>query len=152
MPRACDCRAIHDIASRDPRIMTLCLAAAMLWERLARAALTYGGIIPFAETQRVSILVRASVSEVETHLGTLVRDGLVLRQDDTLVLPELAGLAEARAAFPHGAYPLRIEETEFDWSAEQARQQRRLHGVGRNGLSHPRHQHPRQPARLRSGR
>jgi hypothetical protein len=98
MPRACDCRAIHDIASRDPRILTLCLAAAMLWERLAGAALAYGGIIPFAETQRVSILVRASVSEVETHLETLVRDGLVLREGDTLVLPELAGLAEARAA------------------------------------------------------
>ena len=29
-------------------------------------------------------------------------------------------LAEARTAFPHGAYPLRIEETEFDWAAQEA--------------------------------
>lgn len=31
-----------------------------------------------------------------------------------------AELAEARTAFPHGAYPLRIEETTFDWAAEEA--------------------------------
>jgi urea carboxylase len=31
-----------------------------------------------------------------------------------------AELAEARTAFPHGAYPLRIEETVFDWAAEVA--------------------------------
>ncbi|MFN4128423.1 MAG: 5-oxoprolinase/urea amidolyase family protein, partial [Paracoccaceae bacterium] len=35
-----------------------------------------------------------------------------------LVSPE--DLAEARTAFPHGAYPLRIEETVFDWAAEEA--------------------------------
>jgi urea carboxylase len=29
-------------------------------------------------------------------------------------------LAEARTAFPHGAYPVRIEETVFDWAAEEA--------------------------------
>ncbi len=34
-----------------------------------------------------------------------------------LVSPE--DLAEARTAFPHGAYPVRIEETEFDWAAEE---------------------------------
>jgi urea carboxylase len=34
-----------------------------------------------------------------------------------LVSPE--ELAEARTAFPHGAYPLQIDETEFDWSAEE---------------------------------
>jgi urea carboxylase len=31
-------------------------------------------------------------------------------------------LAEARAAFPHGGYPVRIEETTFDWAAEAAAQ------------------------------
>jgi urea carboxylase len=35
-----------------------------------------------------------------------------------LVSPE--ELAEARLAFPHGAYPLRIEDTVFDWAAEEA--------------------------------
>jgi urea carboxylase len=35
-----------------------------------------------------------------------------------LVSPQ--DLAEARTAFPHGAYPLRIEETVFDWAAEEA--------------------------------
>lgn len=30
-------------------------------------------------------------------------------------------LAEARDAFPHGAFPVRIEERTFDWAAEQAR-------------------------------
>ena len=35
-----------------------------------------------------------------------------------LVPPE--ELAEARTAFPHGAYPVRIEETVFDWAAEEA--------------------------------
>lgn len=39
-----------------------------------------------------------------------------------LVSPE--DLAEARTAFPHGAYPLRIEQTEFDWAAERASQSR----------------------------
>jgi len=37
-----------------------------------------------------------------------------------LVSPD--DLAEARTAFPHGAYPLRIEEAEFDWAAEVATQ------------------------------
>jgi len=31
-------------------------------------------------------------------------------------------LAEARAAFPHGAYPVRIEEDRFSWAEAQARQ------------------------------
>jgi len=31
-----------------------------------------------------------------------------------------AELAEARTAFPHGAYPVWIEETVFDWAAEEA--------------------------------
>ncbi|TNC47612.1 5-oxoprolinase/urea amidolyase family protein [Rubellimicrobium rubrum] len=35
-----------------------------------------------------------------------------------LVSPE--ELADARTAFPYGAYPLQIEETVFDWSAEEA--------------------------------
>ncbi|TMV82902.1 carboxyltransferase domain-containing protein, partial [Thioclava sp. BHET1] len=30
-------------------------------------------------------------------------------------------LAEARAAFPHGAYPVKIEETTFDWAASKRR-------------------------------
>ena len=30
-------------------------------------------------------------------------------------------LAEARAAFPHGGYPIRIEETTFSWAAEKRR-------------------------------
>jgi len=33
-----------------------------------------------------------------------------------------AELAEARAAFPHGGYPVRIEDTVFDWAAEAAAQ------------------------------
>ncbi|MEO8244627.1 MAG: 5-oxoprolinase/urea amidolyase family protein, partial [bacterium] len=32
-----------------------------------------------------------------------------------------AELAEARAAFPHGGFPVRIEETRFNWAAEQRR-------------------------------
>ncbi|PZQ51267.1 MAG: urea carboxylase [Rhodovulum sulfidophilum] len=32
-----------------------------------------------------------------------------------------AELTEARAAFPHGGYPVRIEETTFDWAAEKRR-------------------------------
>ncbi len=40
-----------------------------------------------------------------------------------------AELAEARAAFPHGAYPLRIEETVFDWAAENAALSRQSDGI-----------------------
>ena len=39
-----------------------------------------------------------------------------------LVTPD--ELAEARLAFPHGGYPVRIEETVLDWSAELAQQAR----------------------------
>jgi urea carboxylase len=35
-----------------------------------------------------------------------------------LVSPQ--DLAEARAAFPHGAYPLQIEDSVFDWAAQEA--------------------------------
>jgi urea carboxylase len=38
-------------------------------------------------------------------------------------------LAEARAAFPHGGYPLRIEETTFDWAAEQRALAAEAHGI-----------------------
>jgi urea carboxylase len=44
-----------------------------------------------------------------------------------LVSPE--ELAEARTAFPHGDYPIRIEETTFDWAAEQASQQREADSI-----------------------
>jgi urea carboxylase len=40
-----------------------------------------------------------------------------------------AELAEARAAFPHGAYPLRIEDCVFDWSVEEAALAREAAGV-----------------------
>ena len=44
-----------------------------------------------------------------------------------LVSPE--ELAEARTAFPHGDYPLRIEETTFDWAAEQSAQEREADSI-----------------------
>jgi urea carboxylase len=44
-----------------------------------------------------------------------------------LVSPE--ELAEARTAFPHGDWPLRIEETTFDWAAETAAQSREAHAI-----------------------
>lgn len=44
-----------------------------------------------------------------------------------LVAPE--ELAEARLAFPHGGYPLRIEQTVLDWSAELAAQAQDAQGI-----------------------
>ena len=44
-----------------------------------------------------------------------------------LVSPE--ELVEARTAFPHGAYPLRIEEVEFDWADETALQADNATGI-----------------------
>jgi urea carboxylase len=39
-------------------------------------------------------------------------------------------LAEARAAFPHGGYPIRIEEGTFDWAAEEAEMARDAGSIG----------------------
>ncbi len=44
-----------------------------------------------------------------------------------LVSPQ--DLAEARTAFPHGAYPLRIEDSVFDWAAEEAALARDAPGI-----------------------
>jgi hypothetical protein len=52
-----------------------------------------GGIIPFSDAARVSLLVSVSVSEVETYLQNLLETGLLLRgEGGALSCPALEGL------------------------------------------------------------
>ena len=98
MTRRCTCREIEAALHTHPRLRTLPLAARMLWQLLAHAVQASAGVLPFSGFARVSLLVSASVTEVETHLPTLLAEGLVLEEAGTLILPIIRDAAEARAS------------------------------------------------------
>lgn len=97
MPRRCTCSALMRALTTDPRLRSLPLAARAFWLLLAEAAEHLGGVIPFVGSARVSLLVSAPVTETETHLETLLAEGLLVRDGDSLVVPLLREAAEARA-------------------------------------------------------
>lgn len=107
MARRCLCgrllAAVHD----DPRLRTLPLGARMLFVLVAESAARSPvcGVLPFSETRRVSLLVSAPETEVETHLQTLRAEGLITAgPDGGLAVPLLAeGASRAEAARRNGA-------------------------------------------------
>lgn len=105
MARRCLCDRLLAMLDDDARLRSLPLAARMLWLTLARYAARFDDVrIPFSGTQRVSLLVSAPETEVETQLETLVSEGLLIRDGAGLRIPLLdAGSAKAAAARANGA-------------------------------------------------
>jgi hypothetical protein len=92
MSRRCSCARLLAAIQSDPRLRTLPLAARMLFMLLGEAMLAAGtpGELPFSGTQRVSLLVSAPETEVETQIETLIGEGLLQRDGDRLLAPLLA--------------------------------------------------------------
>ena len=101
----------------------------MLFLLVAEAA-TRGpvfGVVPFAETKRVSLLVSAEETEVETQMETLMREGLIRSGDaGGLVVPMLLDAPpRSEAARRNGAAGGRPRKGETP-EAARARRQREL--------------------------
>ena len=93
MARRCLCARLLAAVQDDPRLRTLPLSARMLFLLVAEAAARSPvfGVLPFAETSRVSLLVSASETEVETQMETLRREGLIASgEGGGLLVPLLA--------------------------------------------------------------
>lgn len=127
MSRRCICSRLLGHIKDDPRLRTLPMAARMLWVLLAEAMARPGfdGALPFADPRRVSLLVSEAQTEVETHLETLISEGLILREGDGLACPMLReAAARTVAARRNGAAGGRPRKGE---TPEEARL-RRLQG------------------------
>lgn len=100
MARRCICSRLLDHVKGDPRLRTLPMATRMLWVLLAEAMARPGfdGVLPFSDPRRVSLLVSASQTEVETHLETLIAEGLIEREGDALACPMLREAAARTVA------------------------------------------------------
>jgi len=105
MARRCPCDRLLAMLDDDVRLKTLPLATRMLWLILARYAVRQDDLrIPFSGIARVSLLVSASETEVETQLEILIAEGLLIRDGASLRVPLLdAGSARAAAARANGA-------------------------------------------------
>ncbi|MBK1656857.1 hypothetical protein [Paracraurococcus ruber] len=116
MSRRCTCARLLAALGADPRLRTLPLAARALWLLIAEAALATGGVLPFSGSARVSLLVAAPETEIETQLETLIAEGLLVREGDGLAVPLLADVAPAvassRANGARGGRPRRGETPE----------------------------------------
>jgi hypothetical protein len=106
MSRRCICSRLLAHVKDDPRLRTLPMAARMLWVLLAEAMARPGfdGVLPFSDTRRVSLLVSETQTDVETHLETLIAEGLILREGEALACPMLReAAARTIAARRNGA-------------------------------------------------
>lgn len=125
MPRRCTCARLIAAVEGDPRLRTLPLAARMLFLLVAEAAARAPefGVLPFSGSARVSLLVSASETEVETHLETLVAEGLVRAEGARLVVPLLAEAPpRTEAARRNGAAGGRPRRGETPAAARERRQ------------------------------
>lgn len=133
MARRCTCSRLLDLVRDDPRLRTLPLAVRGLWILLADAMARPGfdGVLPYSDPRRVSLLVSEAQTEVETYLETLITEGLILREGDTLVCPLLREAttrsAVARANGSKGGRPRKGEDAE---DANRRRQREMLLPVG----------------------
>lgn len=106
MARRCHCSRILAALRDDPRLATLPLAARMVFLLLAEAAARAPepGFIPFAGPRRVSLLVSCSETEAETHLETLLAEGLARADRGGLLVPLIAeAAARSEVARRNGA-------------------------------------------------
>lgn len=125
MSRRCTCSRLLAALHADPRLRTLPLAARALWLLLAEAMLQgeAPGVLPFGSLARVSLLVSAPETDIETHLETLLAEGLLTRTPDgglacPLLVQAAARTAAARANGAAGGRPRKGE------TPEQARARR----------------------------
>jgi hypothetical protein len=88
-----------DALRADPRLATLPLAARMVFLLLAEAAAETQetGWIPFAEPRRIALLIRCTETEAETHLETLIAEGLILAERGGLGVPIVREAADRAA-------------------------------------------------------
>jgi hypothetical protein len=124
MARRCTCARLIAAVEGDPRLRTLPLAVRMLFLLVAEAAARspVAGLLPFGETRRVSLLVSAPETDVETGLETLIAEGLLRRQDGGLGVPILLDVPpRAEVARRNGAAGGRPRKGE---TAEAARERR----------------------------
>lgn len=107
MARRCLCARLLAALHEDPRLRTLPLATRMLFLLVAEAAAAspVSGVLPFRETRRVSLLVSASETEVQTALETLLAEGLLAEDPGGgLAVPLLQALPpRAEAARRNGS-------------------------------------------------
>lgn len=94
MPRRCLCTLLRQRIATDARLATLPMAAKWLWLSLAeRAAETPDGQVPvgsaFGFFAGIAMLIQVAEPEVETHWETLAARGLVRRDGDVVIVPDL---------------------------------------------------------------
>lgn len=104
MPRRCLCDRLRERIATDPRLATLPMGAKWMWLALAEraAASTPDGVLrlgcAFGFLTGIAMLIQAAEPEVQTHWETLAARGLVIRQGDDVLVPELEALVTRRAA------------------------------------------------------
>lgn len=103
MPRRCLCDRLRARIATDPRLVTLPMGAKWMWLALAeRAAEAPDGVLrlgsAFGFLAGIAMLIQAAEPEVQTHWETLAARGLVARQGDDVLVPELEALGTRRAA------------------------------------------------------
>lgn len=129
MARRCTCARLLSAVELDPRLRTLPLAVRMLFLLVAEASarMPTAGLLPFRETRRVSLLVSAPETEVETGLETLLREGLLREEAGGLAVPMLLDLPpRAEAARRNGAAGGRPRKGETAEAARERRQREML--------------------------
>lgn len=153
MARRCLCARLLAAVQEDPRLRTLPLAARMLFLLVAEAAARspVPGVLPFAGTERVSLLVSAPVTEVETHLETLRAEGLVLLPaDGTLAVPLLVEAGNradvARRNGQSGGRPRRGETREAYLQRKQGEMMLPIAGGAAPGSAETHETQPPKPA------
>lgn len=102
MGKRCDCGFVMQMFDNDARLVCLPLAVRALWlvlvrrmQEMGQSALVLGSHIP--EPSEVALLVRVSVTELETHLEPLLARGLLVRRADGALECPLLAARQSRA-------------------------------------------------------
>jgi hypothetical protein len=94
MARRCACEKLLELVERDPRFLLAGPAARMVFIDLVRLMARLGdsrvlqlGFV-FGSWSELAFGLRISETELETHLETLCRRGIIERTEDSLTVPE----------------------------------------------------------------
>ena len=129
MSRSCACRRVMDALRNDPRLRLAPLGARALWVLLvdAMANLPEPGVFKLGSRvgsmAEIALLVSAGLTEVETHIETLLETGLLVRRelDGAIAIPDAGALQRWAAARRNGSFGGRPRKGE---TPEQSRQRR----------------------------